>query len=433
MPRKLTQEEFIKRAREVHGDKYDYSKVEYINANSKVCIICPEHGEFWQTPANHLLGCGCIECAGKKKYNKKTFIEKARKVHGDKYDYSKVEYVNNKTKVCIICPEHGEFWQKPESHIVQKRGCPYCGGTAKLTLNNFIRKSDEIHKHKYNYSKVEYVNYRTKVCVICPEHGEFWQTPHAHLNGQGCPYCNGNIKLTTQDCIKRAKEKHFNKYDYSKFIYNGYDVKSCIICPEHGEFWQTPHAHLLGCGCPKCCRLYQTTEDFIEKAREVHGDKYDYSKVEYVNNKTKVCIICPEHGEFWQNPNNHLHGQNCPYCKNSFLENEISILLKENKITYEQEKTFEWLRDTGCLYLDFYLPDYNIAIECQGEQHFKPVDFFGGEEQFKRRQELDFIKHKLCINNGIKIIYYSTIDLPYFAKVENNKEKILNLITKKDG
>ena len=370
MPRKLTQEEFIKRAREVHGDKYDYSKVEYVNANSKVCIICSEHGEFWQKPASHLLGCGCIECAGKKKYTKKIFIEKAKKVHGDKYDYSKVEYANNKTKVCIICPEHGEFWQKPESHIVQKRGCPYCGGTA---------------------------------------------------------------KLTTQDCIKRAKEKHFNKYDYSKFIYNGYDVKSCIICPEHGEFWQTPHVHLLGCGCPKCRGLYQTTEDFIEKARKVHGDKYDYSKVEYVNYETKVCIICPEHGEFWQTPHGHLLGCGCPYCKNSYLENEISILLKENKIIYEQEKTFEWLRDKGRLYLDFYLPDYNIAIECQGEQHFKPVDFFGGEEQFKRRQELDFIKHKLCINNGIKIIYYSTFDLPYFAKVENNKEKILNLIIKKDG
>ena len=172
---------------------------------------------------------------------------------------------------------------------------------------------------------------------------------------------------------------------------------------------------------------------FYRKARKVHGNKYDYSKVEYVDVRTKVCIICPEHGEFWQTPHNHLVGQGCPYCKNSYLENEISILLKENKIIYEQEKTFEWLRDKGCLYLDFYLPDYNIAIECQGEQHFKPVDFFGGEEGFKRRQELDFIKHNLCINNGIKIIYYSTIDLPFFAKIENNKEKILNLITKKDG
>ena len=433
MPRKLTQEDFIKRAREVHGDKYDYSKVEYVDANSKVCIICPEHGEFCQTPASHWNGQGCIECAGKKKHTKKTFIEKARKVHGDKYDYSKVEYINNKTKVCIICPEHGEFWQKAEGHINQKRGCPYCGGTAKLTLNDFIKRSNEIHKYKYDYSKAEYVNSNSKVCIICPEHGEFWQTPHAHLAGQGCPYCNGNIKLTTQDCIKRAKEKHLNKYDYSKFIYNGYEVKSCIICPEHGEFWQTPHGHLAGQNCPKCCGLYQTTEDFIEKAKKVHGDKYDYSKVEYISTETKVCIICPEHGEFWQTPHNHWNGQGCPYCKNSFLENEMSIFLKENKIKYEQEKTFEWLRDKGNLYLDFYLPDYNIAIECQGEQHFKSFDFFGGEEGFKRRQELDFIKNKLCINHGIKIIYYSTIDLPYFAKVENSKEKILNLITKKDG
>ena len=194
-------------------------------------------------------------------FGKRLLIIYLGEVHGDKYDYSKVEYINNKTKVCIICPEHGEFWQKPESHIIKKRGCPYCGGTAKLTLNDFKRKSDEIHKYKYDYSKVEYVNYETKVCIICPEHGEFWQTPHGHLNGQGCPYCGGTVKLTTQDCIKRAKEKHFNKYDYSNFIYNGYDVKSCIICPEHGEFWQTPHVHLLGCGCPKCRGLYQTTEE----------------------------------------------------------------------------------------------------------------------------------------------------------------------------
>lgn len=120
-----------------------------------------------------------------------------------------------------------------------------------------------------------------------------------------------------------------------------------------------------------------TTEQFIEKARQIHGDKYDYSKVEYVNNKTNVCIICPEHGEFWQTPHNHLKGKGCPICSESKLEKKVRNFLIENKIKFETEKTFEWLKNEGQLRLDFYLPDYNIAIECQCEQHFKPIDFAG--------------------------------------------------------
>ena len=122
--KKLTTEEFIKRAREVHGDKYDYSKVEYINSNTKVCIICPEHGEFWQTPGSHLSGKGCEKCV-RPSYDTKSFVDCAKKIFGDKYDYSKVEYVNTKTKVCIICSKHGEFWMKPNVHL-QGCGCNLC-------------------------------------------------------------------------------------------------------------------------------------------------------------------------------------------------------------------------------------------------------------------------------------------------------------------
>ena len=119
---------------------------------------------------------------------------------------------------------------------------------------------------------------------------------------------------------------------------------------------------------------------FIKKYRKIHGDKYDYSKVDYINNHTKVCIICPEHGEFWQVPNNHLNGYGCPKCVMSHMENNISQLLNRNDIKYIPQCTFEWLKYKNNLYLDFYLPDYNIAIECQGEQHFEPVEHFGGKE-----------------------------------------------------
>ena len=126
-----------------------------------------------------------------------SFIEKAKKVHGDKYDYSKVEYKNCKTKVCIICPKHGEFWQEARQHL-SGRGCPECkrkkcGSSQKSNIKDFINKAKEVHGNKYDYSKVEYKNSKTKVCIICPEHGEFWQRPYVHLLGQGCPKC-GNKK-----------------------------------------------------------------------------------------------------------------------------------------------------------------------------------------------------------------------------------------------
>ena len=130
---KLTTEEFIKKAREVHGDKYDYSKVEYVFNKTEVCIICREHDEFWQKPKNHLSGYGCPICSGRKKMRTSDFIKKARSVHGEKYDYSKVEYNGNSEKVCIICPEHGEFWQRAGEHLKGK-GCDYSLKNAKLLM-----------------------------------------------------------------------------------------------------------------------------------------------------------------------------------------------------------------------------------------------------------------------------------------------------------
>ena len=427
--KKLTTEIFIERAKKIHGDKYDYSKVEYKDANTPVHIICPIHGEFWQRPADHLNGRGCIECAGKKKYTKETFIEKAISIHGDKYDYSKVEYVNNKTKVCIICPIHGEFWQKPDKHL-QGHGCTYCASTYKLTTEVFINKANDIHKYKYDYSKVNYVNTETKVPIICPEHGEFWQTPHAHLKGNECPYCTGKKVLTQEDFIKHSELLHRNKYDYSKANYVNTDTKVCIICPEHGEFWQTPHQHLKGNGCPQCSKYKPVTkEEFIKRALIKHKGKYSYELIdEFINTETKVPIICPEHGEFWQTPHNHLNGQGCPYCKSSKLENTMKEMLKENNIKFKQEKTFEWLKNIGYMYLDFYLPECNIAIECQGLQHFIPIEKFGGLEGFLKRQKLDFLKYKLCKEHNIDILYFSKEKYEFFSEIYTDINVIKNKI-----
>ena len=149
MSKRKSNDEFIREARLIHHNRYDYSKVEYANNKTKVCIVCPEHGEFWQAPSDHLNGKGCPQCAGNVRHDKDTFVEKAKHIHNDRYDYSKVEYVNAHTKVCIICPEHGEFWQTPNNHL-NGNGCPLCknrkiGDVLRDTIEDFTKKSNEIH------------------------------------------------------------------------------------------------------------------------------------------------------------------------------------------------------------------------------------------------------------------------------------------------
>ena len=409
----MNTQEFIEKAKKIHGDKYDYSKVEYVNSHTKVCIICPEHGEFWQAPRHHLKGSGCPNCAGKIRLTTEGFIRRAKEVHGNRYDYSKVKYVNTRRKVCIICPKHGEFWQIPLYHL-NGSGCPYCAGKIRLTTEEFIRRAKDIHGDRYDYSKVEYVNARTKVCIICPEHGEFRQTASEHLRGQGCPKCaqekkkDSSLTSTTEEFIRKAKEVHGDKYDYSKVKYVNVRTKVCIVCPEHGEFQQIPSNHLNGQGCPKCAqeKHNSTTEEFIRKAKEVHGDKYDYSKVEYVNAYTKVRIICPIHGDFEQNAHSHLNGRGCPKCNESQMEKNTAKFLEENNIDYisqARKKDLVWLERQS---LDFYIPKYHIAIECQGGQHFKTVDFFGGKRGYSDRLKKDLSKYNKCLSNNVKLIYY---------------------------
>ena len=232
-----------------------------------------------------------------------------------------------------------------------------------------------------------------------------------HTKGQGCPKCSGKYIPTTEEWIENARNVHGDKYDYSKVKYVGTHTKVCIICPIHGGFEQTPHNHLEGQSCPTCGKCIPTKEEWITSARKVHGNKYDYSKVEYVNARTKVCIICPEHGEFCQTPHKHLSGSGCPKCNLSHLERSMMNYLDENGITYDYQKRFKWL---GRQSLDFYLPDYNVGIECQGEQHFFPVDFANkGIEwackQFNKTVSLDEHKKDLCEKHGIKLLYFGNV------------------------
>ena len=376
------------------------------------------------------------------KITTKDFIEKARSVHGDKYDYSKVEYKNAVTKVCIICPEHGEFWQAPSNHINSRQGCPMCGGKALLTQDEFIRRARETHGNKYDYSNTSYINMKEKVTIICPEHGGFLQTPHNHLNGAGCPNCQKNhIQYNTQKIIESFEKIHGNKYDYSKVNYINGRAKVCVVCPEHGEFFISSCKHLQGQGCKKCGKKSAARksaigkEAFIEKARLVHGDKYDYSNVEYKRANSKVNIICPKHGGFWQTPHHHLSSHGCPLCASSLLNLKISKLLDENGIKYEREKTFPWLKNIKKLFLDFFLPEYNIAIECHGRQHFEAIDYFGGIDKFLEGRKRDEEKHRLCENNNIKIVYFTNVnntEVIYPYEVLHSEADLISKIKEND-
>ena len=310
----------------------------------------------------------------------------------------------------------------------------------KLTKEEFIKKAIAKHGDKYDYSKVDYVNNSTKVTIICPIHGEFEQKPNDHLNGHGCPICGGSIKLTKEEFIQKAIAKHGDKFDYSRVDYKGYKTKVVIICKIHGEFEQTPNSHLNGRGCPKCKaelladsnRL--TKEEFIQKAIAEHGDKFDYSKVDYKDSKTKVVIICKIHGEFEQIPKNHLNGCGCPMCKSSKLEGRVRDSLFEYNITFEEQKSWDWLIYKSTQRVDFFLPDFNLIIECQGEQHFKAVDFFGGEEVYKDTVERDKNKKSLCEAHNLKVVYVAGLgkDYPYPYEVVTDIENFIKNLVKTD-
>ena len=430
----LSTEEWVNKAKEVHPE-YDYSITEYINNRVPVKILCPKHGVFSvMTKVFVKPEYKCAKCLKYESFisNKEVlYLELKKKFPNYEFDLSTYKTLNSKIR--IICPKHGEYWQSVK-YALRSFGCPKCvneinGRKQRTPLNKFIEQAREVHGDKYDYSKVEYVNNSTKICIICPEHGEFWQEPATHLRSQGCPKCSHTYKRTKDDFIEDARKVHGDKYDYSKVEYVDTKTKVCIICHEkdefgneHGEFWQTPKNHLKGYGCKKCSNNFLDENIFILKSQKIHGDKYDYSKVEYVNNKTKVCIICPEHGEFWQIPNCHLSGQGCPLCKTSHLEREMKQFLVDNEINHVYQYHNKDIFDRQSF--DFYLPEYNIAVECQGEQHyvanfFKSKGIEYAEKHLEYIQGLDKKKRDIAKENGITVLYYLNKKFLKYINEEN--------------
>ena len=232
MSKKITNEEFINRAKELYGNFYNYDKTFYKNYHEKITVSCPIHGDFLTIPADFLKGHECKKCGYKKNAANRAdtvdkFIEKAKKVHKEKYDYSLVEYENSKKKIKIICPEHGIFEQIPNSHLAGK-GCPKCGlikntNKRKKSKEQYALDAKKIHGEKYDYSLVKYKNNKEKVEIICPKHGIFSQNALQHLKGAGCPACY--IKSRGEELIAKILED--NNYVLNETYFREYKFEDC--------------------------------------------------------------------------------------------------------------------------------------------------------------------------------------------------------------
>ena len=379
MSKRLTTNDFILKANNVHDNFYDYSKVNYVNNSTKVTITCPLHSHFEQSPNHHLNGSGCKQCKRmKSKYSENEFIQKSKTIWGNlKFDYSKLQYINLQSVINLRCVEHNvSFTQTASTHLSGKHsGCKQCSTIKRASsltsdTESFILKANNVHDNFYDYSKVNYINAKTKVTITCPLHSDFEQVPASHISGNGCKQCS---------TLKIAKVLNSN------------------------------------------------TNNFILKANNIHDNFYDYSKVNYINVRTKVIISCPTHGDFEQVPNYHLSGNGCPVCGT-----EKSALQQRYQISKQEQEYADYLIELlgsekveqsnrtilNGKELDIYLPEHKIAIEYNGiywHSSGKKED-----DAVKRKQHLE--KTELCANQGIELLHINEGDnVELWKQVIKNK------------
>ena len=375
------------------------------------------------------------------------FIDKYRRKFPEKrYDFSKSVYVNTHTKMLVTCDNGHEFDIRP-CDLLNGYGCPVCGGTKKLTKDDFINKASFVHNNYFSYEHCDFTTVSDYVTVTCPVHGDIRVLAHNHLYGANCKKCQkegithkttklpkinkSTRRLTNEEFKERVRSVWGDRYTFNERTnYEKANKRVIIVCPEHGEFSITPNHLLSGRGCPHCGRnKKKTREEIINeiKAAQPYAD-YDYQFVVYMGIHKNITLKCNKCGTVFSNsPSNLIKNKNgCPGCNGSQMELEMGDYLIKNGIRFEREKRFEWLRNKSYLPLDFYLPDYNVAIECQGIQHFENVAFKHGTSVLNETQSRDRTKNLLCTEHGIKIYYYANyhIEFPYY--VYENKDTMLN-------
>lgn len=432
--RKYTTESLIEKIKEIHKDKYDTSLCQVgRNVDTNVTLICHKeaHGLFEKTPYQLInRKHGCPLCSKRPRIDTAYFKILAKQVHGDRYNYDKVEYVNQKTNIIITCRIHGDFNCSPPNHINKKRGCPHCNGGIKLQWEDVLKRCIEIHGEKYDYSKFKYTNYQTKSTIICKIHGEFEQHLNNHLNcKKGCRKCSSIInsdkqRYSVEDFIKKAKEVHGDIFDYSQFEYINNHTPSTIICPYHGKFQQNMTAHLKSeTGCRKCSGIkYTTLEEAIIIANNIHKNRYTYNNFNYVNSGVPSFITCKKHGDFKCAMGNHINSKRgCPHCLNK-TEGILKLILKDN-FNYKIicNRGFDWCKKKNKLRYDFIIEDLKIIIELDGLQHFEKV--CNWKTNPDKQLQNDIFKNECAMKNGYTIIRVFQEDI-----YKDKKDILLKLI-----
>ena len=359
-----------------------------------------------------------------------------KNVHGKKYDYSKAVYVDWNTKIEIICSEHGPFWQRI-SHHKKGTGCPECNPRKKMTFKRFKQKANKVWGEKYKYKKETFKDSQSNIIAICDEHGEFEVNVQHHLRtntpAQGCPKCakksfREKKLLTKDDVVKKFKSIHGDKINYIG-DYLGMNVDMEMECSTHGIFKQTPSNHLKSTGCPLCAQerhqklLSKSKKDFIKESIIKHGEKFDYSQFQYINNKTKGEIICPKHGSFLQTPQGHAYfGHGCPKCVGSVSKAEIEISELLNNWGVEHNISNRTIIPPQ--EIDIIIPNIKLGIEYNGLfYHREGIVEIAGSRSKPKNYHLD--KTLLMNKNGWKLIHIFEDEWTYNKPIIISKIKNL--------
>jgi uncharacterized protein with PIN domain len=468
----MNTELLIQKIHEIHGDKYILDNVVYNKNDKYIYPECPEHGIFRIRYDHFLNGTGCKGCFKEKMRikhisNTEEFKNKLEEKFPGKFDVSKVKYINAITPVILICHEkdefgneHGEFKATP-NNILSGNNCPKCCGKYVSDTVSFLKRVQDVFGEDINevdFSKFIYEKSTTKSIFICHkkdkfgnEHGEFKMTPNNFLKGERCPKCSKHILKDTEYFIKESKLIWGNdRFDYRDTKYFDDKTNVTLICHEkdefgneHGSFTIKPYNHLRdGCGCPKCNKVLKLTqENFEYRVKKLYDDKYDLSLVHVSKGdwRRKIEVICHEkdkdgieHGIFKTTPQSLLSGHSCPICG---LKNNITELRVYNRLKKEFGNVVHNYRNHeifGLKSLDCYLPDYKIAVEVQGLQHFEPVEKFGGEKEYIETVQRDNEKYNECLNNNIKLFYFKNTrkKVKYNHPLYTSIKELVNTIKK---
>src|SRR5258708_16421240 len=405
--RRLTLEEFIIRAQEKHGNRFNYIELIRKGGKTYIIYICKDcNTKAEQTVQNHLRGKGCNMCSGCFRWDTESFVEKSREIHENKYSYIFFEYINSKTPDIIVCNTCNFMFEQYPAHHLMGAGCRNCAmnklhDSCRISQEEFISRSKELFKDKFGYQYVKYVNYTTEICLYCNDCKNIFNvTPAPHLN----PNCNGRCKVcqknnaiklfkyTKDEFIQKSIEYHgIEKFDWTNFEYDGmtkFTVFKCNSC--FTDFETTPSTHLNSSGCPECMRRSRcrSLEHFIEQANIIHNSSYDYSLIENMYNFDKVPIKCKKCCLIWQqSPAGHLSGRGCPDCgKKSYISkpekewlNSLNIdsLIRQKRIKLSNKHAL----------VDAYDPNTNTIYEFNG-------DYWHGNPRKYDKDDINIIANK---------------------------------------